>query len=128
MPIYNRLGKHKLLLDTHVWIWLMSGAENLSPAFRNAIEKASQSEHILISAISVWEIGMLVAKKRIELDRDCLDWVEESLSSPGFNLVPLTSSIAIQSTRLSQDFHGEPADRILVATAIETHAILVTHD
>ena len=70
---------------------------------------------------------MLVEKRRIGLEMDCLDWVEEALGN-GINLLPLTPRIAIQSTRLPENSHGDPADRILIATAHEYHAILVTHD
>lgn len=128
MPLYKDLKQHKILLDTHVWIWLMLGNPELSKRFIATIEKRVQQESILISAISVWEVGMLVAKKRISLEIDCLDWVEEALSSRGINLIPISPKIAIQSSRLPEDIHGDPADRILIATAHDQNAILVTHD
>lgn len=127
MPVYKSLKKHKLLLDTHVWIWLMLGDERLNLSFRNVVEQ-NKEEHILISAISVWELGMLVEKKRIQLEIDCLDWVEEALASSNILFVPLTPRISIQSTRLPETPHGDPADRILIATAHENNAILITHD
>lgn len=126
MPVYKSLKKHKLLLDTHVWIWLMLGDERLNQSFRLAIEQ--YKERILISAISVWELGMLVERKRIELEIDCLDWVEQALSNSNIELIPLTPRIAIQSTRLPEIPHGDPADRILISTAHECNAVLVTHD
>lgn len=126
MPVYKNLKKHKLLLDTHVWIWLMLGDERLNLAFRRATEQSE--ERILISAISVWELGMLVERKRIQLEIDCLDWAEEALTSSNIDLLPLTPRIAIQSTRLPDTIHGDPADRILIATAHEHNAILITHD
>lgn len=126
MPINKSLKQHKLLLDTHVWIWLMVGDLRLSNSFRRAIEKKNIS--ILISAISIWEIGMLVERKRIQLEIDCLDWVEQALSIPNIDLADITPRIAISSTRLPEDPHGDPADRILIATAHEHNAVLVTHD
>jgi PIN domain nuclease of toxin-antitoxin system len=126
MPVYKSLRKNKLLLDTHVWIWLMLGDERLNLSFRHAVEQ--YEEGILISAISVWELGMLLERKRIQLEIDCLDWVEQALASSNIDLLPLTPRIAIQSTRLPETLHGDPADRILIATAHEYNAILVTHD
>ncbi|MBS0638092.1 MAG: type II toxin-antitoxin system VapC family toxin, partial [Verrucomicrobia bacterium] len=119
---------HKLLLDTHVWIWLMGGNSSLSRQFRTAVDNAQKHDGILISAISVWEIGMLVEKKRIEIEMDTLDWVETSLSSKGVKLVPLTPRISILSSRLPGTVHGDPADRLLVASAHEENAVLVTCD
>lgn len=128
MPIYKQLKQHKILLDTHVWIWLMMGDERLSKNFIKSIEQASAREEIFISAISIWEIGMLVERGRITLELDCLDWVKQALDSPGISLVPITPEIAIQSSRLPENPHGDPADRIIIATAFETKAVLITHD
>lgn len=128
MPVYRNLKKHKLLLDTHVWIWLMIGDERLNLSFRRIIDQSQEKELILVSAISVWELGMLVDRKRIQLEMDCLDWAEQALSGSNIDVIPLTPRIAIQSTRLPEIPHGDPADRILIATAHEYNAILITHD
>lgn len=128
MPVYKSLKKHKLLLDTHVWIWLMLGEERLNLSFRRLIEHNRGKELIFVSAISVWELGMLVERKRIQLEIDCLDWVEQAFASSDINLIPLSPRIAIQSTRLPETPHGDPADRILIATAHEYNAVLITHD
>lgn len=128
MPIYKQLKQHTILLDTHVWLWLMMGNEKLSNSFKKAVDRNIENESILISAISLWELGMLVEKKRIELEMDCLDWVEQALENRGINLMPITPRIAIQSTRLPEEIHGDPADKILIATAHEHNAVLVTHD
>ena len=71
---------------------------------------------------------MLVERKRITVEVDPLDWVEASFASGMINLVPLTPRIAIQSSRLPEHPHGDPADRLLIATANEVHAVFVTHD
>lgn len=128
MPIHKQLKQHKLLLDTHIWIWLMLGDKRMSKSFRDHVNKAVQNENIFISAISVWELGMLVERKRILLEIDTLDWVEQALDSSGIHLLPITPFIAIQSSRLPENPHGDPADRILIATASEKNAILITHD
>jgi len=128
MPIFKKLKLHKILLDTHVWIWLMMGDERLSKPFIKSIEQASAREEVFVSAISIWEIGMLVERGRITLEMDCLDWVKQALDSPGISLIPITPEIAIQSSRLPDNSHGDPADRLIMATAFENKAILVTHD
>ena len=127
MPIVNQIKQHKMLLDTHVWLWLMAG-HSLSLSFRRAVSRAKDHEGILISPISIWEIGMLAEKKRIQFEMDCLDWVEQSLESPGVQLVPISPRIAIQSCRLPDVIHGDPADRLLVSTAHELNAVFVTCD
>ena len=71
---------------------------------------------------------MLAEQKRIHLEIDCLDWVEQAFASSNITLIPLTPRIAIQSTRLPETPHGDPADRILIATAHEEGAVLVTCD
>ncbi|MGE3954391.1 MAG: type II toxin-antitoxin system VapC family toxin [Parachlamydiales bacterium] len=128
MPIVKRLGQQKLLLDTHVWLWLAGGLTELSPSFRKAAEQASERDLLFGATISPWEIGMLAAKGRIDLEKDPLDWVEESISRLRLQLLPLTPRVAIQSSRIPGNIHGDSADRILVASAREHNAILVTAD
>jgi len=118
-----------LLLDTHYWIWLQAGArQEISDAVRKAIEEAGASGNLLLSVISVWEVGLLEAKGRIELDAPCEQWVENALATPGLSIAPLTPEIALASSRLPEPFHGDPADRIIVATARALGARLVTRD
>ena len=115
-----------ILLDTHVWIWWAAETpQRLSARARRAI---SESPSIAVSAISPWEVAMLVAKGRLELDRDVLVWIRQALALPRVTLVPLTPEIAVRSTRLGAGFPGDPADRILVATARELGASLATKD
>lgn len=128
MPIIKQLQQHKVLLDTHIWIWLMEGNSELSPKFLKAIDICQTLDNIFISPISIWEIGMLVEKKRIRLEMDCLDWVNQALNKTGFNVVPISPLIAIQSTRLPGDVHGDSADRLIIATAHVENAVLVTCD
>ena len=117
-----------LLLDTHVWLWLMSREGNPKPAAIRAVEEAAHYGLVRVSAISVWEVAMLEAKGRIRLSKDCLSWVNEALNAPGLGLIPLTPEIAVESSRLPGAFHGDPADRILVATARRQGAIFLTRD
>jgi len=127
MPIIKEIKKHKLLLDTHVWIWSMIGSSMLKKSFHLTFENSLKSQNILISTMSIWEIGMLVEKNRIEIEMDVLDWVEQALDTSGINLSYITPRIAIHSTRLAKN-HGDPVDRLLIATASEKNAVLVTCD
>lgn len=114
-----------IVLDTHAWIWWAAAPAKLSARARAAAESADE---IGVSAISPWEVATLIAKKRLELDRDVLVWVRQALALPRVGLLPLTPEIAVASTRLPSDFPGDPADRILVATARAHGAALVSKD
>lgn len=116
------------LLDTHVWIWLAGGDATLSDKNRERLLQSSRRAPLLVPAISVWEIGMLVAKERLSLSMPLAEWVEGGLSEPGVALAPLSPEIAIDSTQLPGDFHGDPADRMIVATARVEGAVLATRD
>jgi PIN domain nuclease of toxin-antitoxin system len=118
-----------LLLDTHYWIWFQAGsADQIHDKALKAIESAAARGRLLLSVISVWELGMLEAKGRIRLQRPCEEWVREALAMPGLEVVPLTPEIALDSSRLPGGFHGDPADRIIVATARIRAARLLTRD
>lgn len=123
MPLIKRLKQHALLLDTHIWIWLVEGSSKIKPFARKAIEDA---ETLFISPISIWEFGMLVEHHRVEVEMDRLDWIERSIIAAGLEIAPINPRVAIQSTRLPGEMHGDPADRLLVATAHEISAVLVT--
>lgn len=117
-----------LLLDTHVWVWLVLGERPLAPACIERIEMAASAGRLWVAAISVWEVGMLEAKNRLRLGVDCLAWTTQALALPGLSLAPLTPEIAIESSRLPGEFHGDPADRIITASARALRAVLVTSD
>lgn len=122
-------ARKRLLLDTHTWIWLMNGEEPLrSSSALKGIEAAVRAALIRVSAISVWEVGMLEAKGRIALHLEVEEWVRQALAAPGISLAPLTPEIALASSRLPGAFHGDPADRIIAATARSLDAVLVTRD
>jgi PIN domain nuclease of toxin-antitoxin system len=106
----------------------MSREGNMKPSAIRVVEEAAHFGLVGVSVISVWEVAMLEAKGRIRLSKDCLSWVNEALRAPGLGLIPLTPEIAVDSSRLPGVFHGDPADRILVATARRQGAILLTRD
>ena len=107
---------------------LVVGDARLQPAARRRIEAAAQEQQLWVSAITPWEIGMRVAKGRLVLDRDVMDWLQSALALPGIRLAPLEPAVAVASTRLPGDLHGDPADRLIVATARQLGATLVTAD
>ncbi len=117
-----------LLLDTHVWIWLMEGRMELNSEQQQIIDEATQHSVVAIPAISVWEVAMLVEKGRIKLEKPLLAWVKEALALPGIELKPLTPEIAVESSQLPNGFHGDPADRMIVATSRIHQLSLMTHD
>ena len=118
-----------LLLDTHYWIWLQAGArQEFSLSVLKAINEAAVNGNLLLSVMSVWELGILEAKGRIQLHAPCEQWVREALAMPGLSVAPLTPEIALASSRLPQPFHGDPADRIIVATARTMGVRLATRD
>jgi PIN domain nuclease of toxin-antitoxin system len=104
------------------------GDERLRPAARRRIEAAAGQQQLWVSAITPWEIGMLVARDRLVLDRDVLDWLQAALALPGIRVAPLEPMVAVASTRLPGHLHGDPAERLIVATARRLGAALVTAD
>jgi PIN domain nuclease of toxin-antitoxin system len=122
-------GERPVLLDTHYWVWLQFDVKDkIAAKTLKTIDTAAASGSLLLSAISVWEVAMLVAKGRLQLFSECEQWVKRALATPGLTLVPLTPEIAIQSTRLPGTIHGDPSDRIIAATARVMGARLATCD
>ena len=117
-----------VLLDTHVWVWLLNGDQKLSAKALKAIECSLAEEAVLLSTISPWEVAMLVSKDRLRLDRDVSEWVQAAVSIPGIRVEPLSPEIAVASTRLPGELHSDPADRMIAATARHVGATLVTED
>lgn len=118
-----------LVLDTHVWIWTVEGdRDRLNARAVTAIERASRRADVLVSVISVWEVALLAAKGRLALAMSVDEWVAAALRAPGVRLLEITPSIAVDSTRLPGDPVGDPADRLLIASARSVHARLVTCD
>jgi PIN domain nuclease of toxin-antitoxin system len=118
-----------LLLDTHCWVWTEFGlTDRFSRAGLAGFQEAAKQRLLLVSVISIWEIGMLVAKGRIKLFMPSDEWVKKALATPGLTLAPLTPEIALDSSRLPGQLHGDPADRILVAMARRMGARILTKD
>ena len=105
-----------IVLDTHIWVWWVHGDEKLH-ARHLEILKQNEKTGLGVSVISCWEIAKLVELKRLTLPIPVLDWFENALSYPGVRLLDLTPEIAAESTALPGEFHRDPADQIIVATA-----------
>ncbi len=116
----------KYLLDTHVWIWMMDYPEKLPKKVRTAFRK--EAGPLAVSLMSVWEIAKLVQKSRIDLNMPLERWVYNALDSSLICKINLDERVAIESTRLPGDFHNDPAEQILVATARVHRLTLVTAD
>lgn len=119
----------RLLLDTHFWIWGRQGdGGRIPPSFAAALDAAAAEERVLVHPISAWEVGLLVRKRRITLDRPVRQWIDEALHFPGVRVAEFTAEIAVEAALLDAPELTDPVDRILVATAQTTGAILVTQD
>ncbi len=113
-----------IVLDTHAWIWWASDPQKLGRKGRAAIEGAAR---LRVPAICCLEVAAAAARGRIRLDRAPLDWLEQALALPKVELAPLSPAIAVRATQLGE-FHGDPADRLIVATALVEGAAVVTRD
>jgi len=116
-----------ILLDTHVWVWWVHGNPRLPEEQRKMLDSRTD-EGIGVSAISCWEVAKLVERGRLSFPQDVGDWLDIALAYPGVRLVELTPRISVESTRLPQPFHQDPADQILVATARVHDCSLATAD
>jgi PIN domain nuclease of toxin-antitoxin system len=114
-----------MLLDTQAALWLDSGDASLGPQSRREIERAWQSEGVAVSAITFWETAMLKDKGRITFPDDVHLWRREQLAQ-GWIEIPVNGEIAARAGQLP-GIHGDPADRLIIATALEGHQ-LVTSD
>jgi PIN domain nuclease of toxin-antitoxin system len=117
-----------IVLDTHTWVWWVNGQPALSQRGQRAIRKAASEAAVYISSISVWEVAQLVAKGRLELTMDVESWVRKSEAMPFLHFISVDNAIAMKSVQLSGPFHGDPADRIIVATSIILGFPLITRD
>ena len=117
-----------IVLDTHAWIWFTSNPDVLSKKAKKAIDAAVIEKNVLVSSISAWEIALLVKNNRLELTMDVGDWIAKSENLPFFQFLPVSNSIAVKSVNLPGSLHPDPADRIIIATALSTGSSIVTKD
>lgn len=117
-----------IVLDTHALLWWVDGSRELSQRARRHIDSLMDTGGIHVSSISCWEIGMLVAKRRLELTMAPEQWVARCESLPFLTFVPVDNAIALASTTLRGRAPSDPADRIIIATALSRGAKIVTKD
>tara|TARA_B110000305_G_C19338280_1_gene587727 strand:- start:502 stop:894 length:393 start_codon:yes stop_codon:yes gene_type:complete len=115
----------KYLLDTHTWIWWNASSSKLSKKVKGLLEN---EESFYLSDISVWEFCKLVEMGRYKISTGALTWVNKALESQKISLVRVSPEISFQSTTLPLPFHSDPADRMIVATAMVIGATLLTKD
>jgi PIN domain nuclease of toxin-antitoxin system len=115
-----------ILLDTHVLVWLDEQGSRLGKSALQRIDEELGAGKLAVSAISFWEISMLIKKGRLEMRLELDVWRRELLEN-GLNEIALDGAIAIRAGSL-KEFHGDPADRLIVATALQTSSILMTAD
>lgn len=116
-----------ILLDTHIWIWLVNESKDLSDQNRQIIE-LREADGLGISIISCWEVAKLVELGRLQLTIPVEQWLTAALQYPGIQLLDLTPRIVVESTQLPGIFHRDPADQIIVATARVHDVALLTAD
>lgn len=114
-----------VLLDTHVLLWMVGDTRRLS---RAAVRALKAAKRLLLADISLREAAFLAHSGRIRLDRDARDWLDQAVTQLQLELVPISPAIAARSTRIAQNFHGDPSDQLIAATAIELDVPLITAD
>ena len=118
-----------IILDTHIGIWWSDEITRLSVAQRQAISNERRRRGTIgVSAVSCWEVALLSERQRVTLELDPLPWLNRLLNYPAVQLLPITPEIAVRAYSLPEPFHRDPADRLLVATAIEWDCPLLTDD
>lgn len=116
-----------ILLDTHTWIWSHSATKLLSDTVKKRIKKTLTDQRA-IASISIWEFAMMVAKGRINVKIDPKLWLDNAIKNTGIKVIELSPEIALESYNLPGDFHRDPADQIIVATARIHNLTLLTKD
>jgi PIN domain nuclease of toxin-antitoxin system len=116
-----------ILLDTCALLWIMN-KEPVLPAALSAVERAARTGELYASPVSAWEIGMLVRRGRLVLDVSAEVYVSRAFSRPGVQIAALTPEIVVRSSHLPGALHGDPADRVLIATAMLMGLKLMTRD
>jgi PIN domain nuclease of toxin-antitoxin system len=117
-----------IAVDTHVIVWDALRSRRISRKAREAMDKANAGDGIILCDISLWEIAMLMASKRLKIDAPCSEFMSYVRKSNVYHMQPITPAIAELSARLFGEAHKDPADRIIAATAIVSRVPLVTAD
>ena len=116
-----------IVLDTHTWVWWVHNDARLTDQYREIIQN-HEDEELGVSVFSCWEVAKLVELKRLILHCPIDEWLDTALNYPGIQLLELTPEIVVESTQLPGEFHRDPADQIIVATARIHDCPLLTVD
>ncbi|MFM8768780.1 MAG: type II toxin-antitoxin system VapC family toxin [Rubrivivax sp.] len=118
-----------VLLDTHIWLWWLLGQNELGPKDRQRLHTlVAAGTPPSVSAISLWEVQMLVSKGRLPLSMPLNRWLPLATSPETVRILPLDADVVLAVNELPESFHGDPADRIIVATARAHGLPLLTRD
>jgi len=117
-----------IVLDTHAWVWFVSNPELVSRTAKEAVDASIEKKEVFVSSISAWEVALLVDKGRLKLTMDVIEWIGKSEKLPFLTFLPVDNAIAVKSVALPEPLHQDPADRIIIATAITIGAPVVTKD
>jgi PIN domain nuclease of toxin-antitoxin system len=120
-----RQAKNLIALDTHAWIWYATDDRRLS---RHARMRIRREKSLGVHPVSCWEVAMLSRHGQLKLSMPVDEWVQAALARPRIELLPLLPSAAVRAAGLGGDFPEDPADRLIVATALEMRMPLVTRD
>ena len=115
-----------IVLDTHALVWLWTGDDKLGPNAGIVIDNALGDEQLAVSAMTFWEVALLKGKGRLDFPEDVGHWRQELLGQ-GFTEIPIDGEIGIRANELP-GFHADPADRIIVATALTGRHLVITAD
>jgi PIN domain nuclease of toxin-antitoxin system len=118
-----------LLVDTHVWIWMLDGdTRRIGPRTRRLLDQAHARDALRVSPVSIFEVSALHTSGRLTLSRSLEQWLEAAIDGAGIRLAPLSRDVAVDAGLLPRALVADPVDRLLVATARQADATLVTAD
>jgi PIN domain nuclease of toxin-antitoxin system len=118
----------KIIADTHIAIWVMLAPEKLSRHAASTFTKAERRGSLMLADITLWEIAMLIKKKRIHIGIDTQLFLDEMLAAYNFSIIGINNAIAAQAVSLPMSINNDPADRIIAATSLIYGAVLITAD
>lgn len=117
-----------IVLDTHILVWLVADETQISQKIKEIINAGAEDDNLIISSMSLWEVAMLLSKKKLNIYYPMRNFFDEISKIDGLIIKDINSEIAIESVSLDGDFHGDPSDRIIVATTRVLGATLLTRD
>lgn len=116
------------IIDTHALVWMFEADPTLGNKARALIDAEAENGEAMFAPISVWEMAMMVNKNRLVIGKVLAPWIDFVLSTPGYTLSPMTPAMAIDAGTLPGNIHGDPADRLIIATARALGCPIVTAD